>query len=58
MDDGSRNIAGSSLNATGAMAVLNIGNFITFTTEVQGQNFMLAHISIYSYDVLYMDIYG
>ena len=35
VDDGSKNLAGSGLNATGAMAVLNIGSFDTFTAIVQ-----------------------
>ena len=35
MDNGLKNLAGSGLNATGAMAVLNIGSFNTFTAIVQ-----------------------
>lgn len=35
VDDGSKDLAGSGLNATGAMAVLNIGSFNTFTAIVQ-----------------------
>lgn len=35
VDNGSKNLAGSGLNATGAMAVLNIGSFNTFTSIVQ-----------------------
>lgn len=35
VDNGLKNLAGSGLNATGAMAVLNIGSFNTFTAIVQ-----------------------
>ena len=35
VDDGSKDLAGSGLNATGAMAILNIGSFNTFTALVQ-----------------------
>lgn len=35
VDNGSKNLAGSGLNATGAMAVLNIGSFNTFTAIVR-----------------------
>jgi len=35
VDNGLKNLAGSGLNATGAMAVLNIGSFNTFTSIVQ-----------------------
>ncbi|PFX27256.1 hypothetical protein AWC38_SpisGene8026 [Stylophora pistillata] len=38
VDDGSKDLAGSGLNATGAMAVLNIGSFNTFTAVVQSHN--------------------
>ena len=43
VDSGEKNLAGSGLNATGAMAILNIGSFNTFTAIVKdhapGQNF-------------------
>ena len=43
IDNGEQNLAGSGLNATGAMAILNIGSFDTFTAIVKshrpGQNF-------------------
>ena len=35
VDNGAKDLAGSGLNATGAMAVLNIGSFNTFTAVVQ-----------------------
>lgn len=35
VDNGVKNLAGSGLNATGAMAILNIGSFNTFTAVVQ-----------------------
>lgn len=35
IDDGSKNLAGSGLNATGAMAILNVGSFDTFTAQVE-----------------------
>ena len=35
VDDGSKNLAGSGLDATGAMAILNIDSFNTFTAVVQ-----------------------
>ena len=35
IDDGSKDLAGSGLNATGAMAILNIGSFDTFTAVVE-----------------------
>ncbi len=35
-DNGKQNLAGSGLNATGAMAILNIGSFNTFTATVEG----------------------
>ena len=42
VDSGEKNLAGSGLNATGAMAILNIGSFNTFTATVKdhapGQN--------------------
>jgi len=42
IDDGEQDLAGSGLNATGAMAILNIGSFNTFTAIVKshtiGQN--------------------
>ena len=43
VDSGEKNLAESGLDVTGAMAILNIGSFNTFTAEVQshmpGQNF-------------------
>ena len=43
VDSGQKNLAGSGLNATGAMAILNIGSFNSFTAIVKdhapGQNF-------------------
>ena len=43
VDNGDLDLAGSGLNATGAMAILNIGSFNTFTATVQShtprQNF-------------------
>ena len=43
VDSGAKNLAGSGLNATGAMAILNIGSFNTFTAIVEdhapGRNF-------------------
>lgn len=43
VDNGAKNLAGSGLDATGAMAILNIGSFNTFTAIVKshtpGQNF-------------------
>lgn len=43
VDNGAKNLAGSGLNATGAMAILNIGSFNTFAATVEdhppGQNF-------------------
>ena len=33
-DDGSLNLAGSGINATGAMAILNIGSFDTYVRKV------------------------
>ena len=43
VDSGEKNLAGSGLNGTGAMAILNIGSFNTFTAIVKhhapGQNF-------------------
>ena len=43
VDSGAKNLAGSGLNATGAMAILNIGSFNTFAAIVEdhapGQNF-------------------
>ena len=42
VDSGEKNLTGSGLNATGAIAVLNVGSFNTFTAVVQrhvpGQN--------------------
>lgn len=35
VDNGSKNLAGSGLNVTGAMAILNIGSFNTFTAIVE-----------------------
>ena len=35
VDDGSQNLMGSGLNMTGAMAILNIGSFNTFTAVVK-----------------------
>lgn len=47
IDNGEQNLAGSGLNATGAMAILNIGSFNTFTAIVKshttGQNFFTYH---------------
>ena len=43
VDSDEKNLAGSGLNGTGAMAILNIGSFNTFTAIVKhhapGQNF-------------------
>ena len=43
VDSGAKNLAESSLKATGAMAILNIGSFSTFTAIVKdhapGKNF-------------------
>ena len=43
VDNGAKNLAGSGLNVAGAMAILNIGSFNTFTAIVKshtpGQNF-------------------
>ena len=43
VDSGEQNLAGSGLNVTGAMAILNIGSFNTFTAIVKshttGQGF-------------------
>ena len=43
VDNGAKNLAGSGLDATGAMAILNIGSFNTFAAIVKdhapGQNF-------------------
>ncbi|KAL9965297.1 hypothetical protein ACROYT_G029075 [Oculina patagonica] len=45
VDSGAKNLAGSGLNATGAMAILNIGSFNTFTAIVKdhapGKNFFI-----------------
>lgn len=35
VDDGEKDLTGSGLNVTGAMAVLNIGSFNTFTAKVE-----------------------
>ena len=35
IDDGSKDLAGSGLDVTGAMAILNIGSFNTFTARVE-----------------------
>lgn len=44
VDNGEQDLAGSGLNATGAMAILNIGSFNTFTAIVEShtprQNFL------------------
>ena len=43
VDSGQKDLAGSGINAEGAMAILNIGSFNTFTAVVKshspGQNF-------------------
>lgn len=53
VDNGEQDLAGSGLNATGAMAILNIGSFNTFTAIVKshrtGQNF-------FKYDDTFGDI--
>lgn len=53
VDSGQKDLAGSGINAEGAMAILNIGSFNTFTTAVKrhspGQNF-------FTYDDKFGDI--
>lgn len=53
VDSGQKDLAGSGINAEGAMAILNIGSFNTFTAAVKshspGQNF-------FTYDDKFGDI--
>ena len=53
VDSGQKNLAGSGINVEGAMAILNIGSFNTFTAVVRshspGQNF-------FTYDYTFGDI--
>ena len=46
-DDGTKDLAGSRLDATGAMAILNVGSFNTFTARVERH---LPGLPNFSYD--------
>lgn len=53
VDSGLKNLAGSGINAQGAMAILNIGSFNTFTAVVKSHS--PGH-NVFTYDDTFGDI--